>query len=306
MRKVIVTGGTGFIGGWLLEELVSRQLEIIALVRRIPSENELHKGLKVRYIQYYSEEYKQLTEVTDIDTFYHLAWGGVAPEDKDNSDLQIENIRFAVEMLELSSKLNVSKFIATGTVAEYSFCENVMNFNDKQTPNDMYGAAKTAAHYMLETRARQLDIPFIWAVLPSTYGEGRTDKNILTYTIQTLLNGKRPSYGYLTQMWDFLYVKEVARALYLIGEKGVVGKTYGIGSGDYRPLKDYIISIRNIIDESLPIGIGDKPALSQKAFSSCVNISELTEDTGFVPEICFEKGIISTIDYYRKLMESEE
>jgi nucleoside-diphosphate-sugar epimerase len=174
-----------------------------------------------------------------------------------------------------------------------------MDINGRQTPNDMYGAAKTAAHYMLETRARILKMPFNWAVVPSTFGEGRKDNNIITYTINSLLNEEKPRYGYLLQMWDFLYVKEVARALYLIGEKGLPNKTYGIGSGVFKPLKDYIEKIRDIIDPSLPLGIGDIPSLSDKAFSSCVSIYDITKDTGFVPEISFEEGIRRTIPYYR-------
>lgn len=84
-----------------------------------------------------------------------------------------------MEMLELAYGLGAKRFIATGTVAEYSFCKDVMDVNAKQTPNDLYGAAKTATHYMLETWARQLKIPFNWAVLPSTYGEGRKDSILL-------------------------------------------------------------------------------------------------------------------------------
>ena len=113
--------------------------------------------------------------------------------------------------------LKTKKFIGIGTVAEYSFCESIMDVNAKQTPNDMYGAAKTAVHYLLETRARILKMPFIWTVIPSTFGEGRRDNNIITYTIMSLLRGEKPEYGYLTQMWDFLYVKEVVRALRYIG-----------------------------------------------------------------------------------------
>lgn len=165
----------------------------------------------------------------------------------------------------------------------------------------MYGAAKTSAHYMLEAYARILGIPFNWVVLPSTFGEGRRDDNIITYTITTLLRGERPQYGMLMQMWDFLYVGEVARALRLIGEKGIPGKTYGIGSGVYRQLKDYIMKIRDIIDPQLELGIGDIPSLSDKAFSSCVNIYELVKDTGFEPKVSFEEGISRTIEYYRNV-----
>lgn len=300
MQKVVITGATGFIGSWLVKELASNNIEIIALVRDVDKATAVI-GDKARLIKYYSEEYLKLQDCNiDIDAFYHLAWEGVAPEKKNDRATQVKNIDFAMEMLEYAGKIGAKRFIATGTVAEYAFCEDVMDVNAKQTPNDLYGAAKTATHYMLETWARSMGMPFNWVVIPSTFGEGRRDNNILTYTIQTLLKGDKPSYGYLTQMWDFLYVGEVVRALRLIGKKGIVGKTYGIGSGDYRPLKDYVMIIRDLINPDLELGIGDVPAMSDKAFSSCVSIKDLTADTGFIPAVSFEKGIEKTIRYYCK------
>ncbi|MCR4650567.1 MAG: NAD(P)-dependent oxidoreductase [Lachnospiraceae bacterium] len=302
MRSVILTGGTGFIGSRLKQELLDNSIKVILLVRKAGDHVPPHDNLEV--IEYYSPEYEELLSGReDIDAFYHLAWAGVAPELKNEREIQIANIDFAMEMLELAVKVGAKRFIATGTVAEYAFCEDVMDVNAKQTPNDLYGASKTASHYMLETWARSQDMPFNWIVVPSTYGEGRKDNNILTYTIRTLLAGGKPSYGYLNQMWDFLYVGEVARALRLVGEKGISGKTYGIGSGVYMPLRSYVEIIRDIIDPTLPLGIGDRPALSDKAFSSCVSIKELTADTGFVPQLDFETGIRRTIDYYRSVSD---
>ena len=302
MHKTVVTGATGFIGLHLVRQLLENDIEVIALVRD-KEKARLVLDDRVNAITYHSYEYDKLMDIpSDIDVFYHLAWEGVAPERKNDRIIQIKNIDLAMEMLEFASKIGAKRFIATGTVAEYAFCEDVMDVNAKQTPNDLYGAAKTAAHYMLETWARKIDMPFNWVVVPSTYGEGRRDNNILTYTIKTLLSGGKPSYGFLTQMWDFLYVGEVARALYMIGDKGKRDKTYAIGSGDYRPLRDYVEIIRDCIDKELPLGIGEVPSLSDKAFSSCVSVKELTKDTGFVPEVSFEEGIKRTIAYYKSTL----
>ena len=299
MKKVVITGGTGFIGSWLVEDMLEQSIEVIMLVRDAArcgySDRE---GITV--VQYNSSAYDELKKTKEkIDAFYHLGWGGVATQDKNDCQIQMENIAFSMEMLDYAHQIGAAKFIGIGTVAEYSFCESIMDVNAKQTPNDMYGAAKTAVHYLLETRARLLKMPFIWTVIPSTFGEGRRDNNIITYTIMSLLRGEKPEYGYLTQMWDFLYVKEVVRALRYIGEKGIAEKTYAIGSGVFKPLKDYIMMIRDIINPELELGIGVKPALSDKVFSSCVSIYDLTKDTGFVPEISFEEGIRKTIEYYR-------
>ena len=303
MKSIIVTGGTGFIGSWFVKEIIKHEINIIALVRDKKKAKQLF-GTKVRFIEYNSDEFFDLfSEKLDIDVFYHLAWDGVSTEKKNDKTIQLNNIKFSMDMLDYANSLGVKRFIATGTVAEYSYCEDVMDVNAKQTPNDLYGAAKTSTHYLLETWAKHINMPFNWVVIPSTYGEGRRDKNIITYTITSLLSGNVPLYGNLTQMWDFLYVGEVARALYLIGEKGLSKKTYAIGSGIYRPLREYMEMIRNQIDPSLELGIGAIPSLSENVFSSCVSIHELKADTGFVPKVFFEEGIKRTIDYFRDLSE---
>lgn len=305
MNRVIVTGGTGFIGSWLTEKLIDEGIEVILLVRNPEkaTRNQKMRHPLVKLVQYDSEEYKKLCEDNnEIDVFYHLAWEGVSAKLKNDCELQLNNIGFSLKMLELAHALKAKRFIATGTVAEYAFSENILDVNERQTPNDMYAAAKVAAHYMLETRARNLAIPFNWVVIPSTFGEGRREDNIITYTIISLLKGQRPQYGNLMQMWDFLYVKEVARALCLIAEKGKAGITYGIGSGVFKPLKSYIMQIRDIINPEQELGIGEIPSLSAQTFSSCVSIYDITRDTGFVPEITFEEGIRRTIVFYKGII----
>lgn len=217
---------------------------------------------------------------------------------------QLDNIPMSIAALKLSNKIGCGRFIATGTVAEYAFCNDIMDVNARQTPNDIYGATKVAVHYYLEVLSRHLNQPFIWAVLPSTYGERRRDNNILTYTIKSLLAGEKPSYGNLEQLWDFLYVGDVVCALRLIGEKGQAGKVYGIGSGQFEALKKYIMQVRDIINPNGELGIGDIPTMNEKTFSSCVNIYDLVKDTGFAPRTRFDKGIVSTIEWMRKNKDS--
>ncbi len=302
MKNVIITGGTGFIGSWLIQELLENGICVLALVRnknRLLPEfftNNLFSFIECDLLDLTFESLPAL----EYDCFYHLAWNGVEPERKNDFNVQISNILISKKMLELSSSLHCKKFITTGTVAEYVFSKDVINTEERQTPNDLYGAAKASTFYFLQVCARKLKQPFVWALIPSTFGERRTDNNIITYTISTLLKGEKPSFGNLEQVWDFLYVSEVVRALRLIGEQGKTNKIYGIGSGKYLSLKNYITSIRDLINPELKLGIGENPAMSNQTVSSCVNIEELTKDTGFVPKISFETGIKRTIDYMQK------
>ncbi|MBO5566069.1 MAG: NAD-dependent epimerase/dehydratase family protein [Succinivibrio sp.] len=312
MSSAVITGATGFIGRWLIAELLKNKIKVLALVRNKCNlateylENELFSYIEIDLLSPISIEQVLLyvnKEDSKYDFFFHLAWGGVSPNLKNDFIIQSDNIKLAMNSLLLCKEMHCKRFIATGTVAEYVFSKGILNVNEKQTPNDLYGAAKTSAHYFLEVKARQLKQNFIWAVIPSTYGEFRKDNNIITYTIKSLLLKEKPVYGNLTQMWDFLYVSDVARALLLIAEKGKNNYTYGIGSGTFLPLISYITKIKDLIDSNLPLGIGEISGYSAQTFSSCVNIVELIRDTGFLPKVSFEEGIKKTIKYWRKQLQ---
>ena len=296
----VITGGSGFIGSWLIDELLKHNYQVIAIVRN--KNSILHEYIdneNFSTVMFEDCEHLIYQNEKKIDVFFHLAWGGVTPEEKNNFPLQVENIILAEKMIRLAKNLNCKRFIAAGTVAEYVFSDKVMDVYEKQTPNDIYGAAKVSCHYFLDILSRQLNQPFIWTVIPSTYGERRRDNNIITYTIRSLLRGDIPKYGSLEQMWDFLYVSDVAKALRLIGEKGRLDRIYGIGSGIHRPLREYICEIRDLIDSNLKLDIGVNTNMSTQTFSSCVNIEQLCNDTGFKPEVTFKEGIKRTIEYLR-------
>ena len=303
--KAILTGGTGFIGRYVVAELLKSGANVTVLTSS-PSSMPFHNSsVKTITAGYQFKELAQRLSGKTYDIFYHLGWAGVSGKEKNNIPLQLSNIETSLDMLRLSKSLKCKLFLAAGTVAEYVYNECVIDFSRKQTPIDIYGATKTSVHYLLEAVAAQLGQDMIWTVLPSTYGEGRTEDNILTYTITTLLDGKYPVYGNLQSNWDFVYVSDVAKAIIKIGEKGRHNITYGIGSGTHKTLREYVLTIRDMINPSLPLGIGEKTPPPERKISSpgimpssCINIEPLTRDTGWKPEIPFEEGIQKTIQYY--------
>ena len=264
MRKTIITGGTGFIGSWLIQELLKENIDVTVITRkkeRLPENvrNQcqiIEKPMEYLEIDDFEKDY-------GFDVFFHLGWDGVSPGQKNDIRLQIKNINMSLRMLELSNCLKCGKFLAV-------------------------------------VRARQLDQPLIWMILPSIYGEKRTDNNIITYTICTLLEGNIPRYGDLSQMWDFLYISDAVRAIRMIGECGIPGKVYGIGSGQYWPVRRYMEEIRDMIDPKLKLGIGLIPQMSGRSVSSCVDIYELVKDTSFEPQISFRQGILRTIQWTKE------
>lgn len=301
--RAVITGGSGFIGRRLTRELLSHGDEVILIVRnagKLSSEIREHPSVSVIEKDISDLEARDFPNRSGVDAFYHLAWDGVQPEKKNDLRIQLANIPMSLHALETANQVGCARFIAAGSAAEYVMENGVMDLSAKARPDDFYGAAKASVRHFLTVKARRLRQPFIWTVLSSAFGEERLDNNIITYTIQSLLNGEETRYGSLTQMWDFLYVSETARALRLIGERGKSGTAYGIGSGTYRPLRDYVETIRNIIDPSLELGVGKLPSVTGQNGSSCVSLYDLTRDTGFYPQVSFEEGIRKTIEGFRK------
>lgn len=301
--RAVITGSAGFIGNRLARELLNHEYEVILIARnaeKLSPEIREHPSVSVIEKDICDMEARDFRNQDGIDSFYHLAWNGVQPEKKNDIRVQLANIPMSLHALETANQVGCGRFIAAGSVAEYAMEDGVMDLSAKARPDDFYGAGKAAARHFLTVKARHLRQPLIWTIIPSTFGEDRLDNNIITYTILSLLNGAETRYGSLTQMWDFLYVSETARALRLIGERGQSGMTYGIGSGIYRPLRDYVETIRDIIDPSLELGIGKLPSVTGQNGSSCVDIYDLIRDTGFYPQVSFEEGIRKTVDGFRK------
>ena len=100
-------------------------------------------------------------------------------------------------------------------------------------------------------------------------------------------------------MWDYLYSKDAARAFLLLGEKGIAGKIYCLGSGKVLPLKEYIeIICKETKTEKRP-EIGSIPYSPRQVMYLGADISELQNDTGFIPQCSFVEGVRETISWYQ-------
>ena len=87
--------------------------------------------------------------------------------------------------------------------------------------------------------------------------------------------------------------------MYLLGEKGIDGKIYCIGSGEAKPLKEYILEIGKVINPQVELGFGKIEYSNNQVMNLCADISELTEDTGFEPKVKFSDGIKETINWIK-------
>ena len=299
MEKVIVTGADGFIGSNLIKRLVDEGIEVWAVV--CPKSETKSRICNLENVHCIECDIKKLEENRNafpdkVDTFYHFAWQGVNANDRDNWELQIGNIQLCFACIRFANLVNAQKFILPGSTSEYLYYGKPINESAVPSPQNAYGSVKVVLRYLAGEYAAQFQLKFIYVVITGIYAADRKDNNVIFYTIDKLLKGEKPSLTRLEQLWDYVHIKDVTEALLLIGEKGKENAFYAIGHGDNQPLYQYIDIIHQYIDPKAPMGIGEIPYRDNRMPSSCIDLSALYNDTGFVPKIDFEKGIREVID----------
>lgn len=300
MTRAIITGATGAIGTALIKELICSGIEVLVLTRKESKRNVNiinHSLLRVKYCS--MEELCEIQNDTGktYDVFYHLAWAGAAGPGRNDMYLQNQNVKYALDAVGAAHRFGCKMFIGAGSQAEYGRVEGRLKPDTPVFPEMGYGYAKLCAGQMTREYSRQLGMQHIWVRILSVYGPNDGPQSMVMSTINKLRAGEIPELTKGEQLWDYLYSKDAARALRLLGEKGRDGKVYVLGSGSARPLAEYIKIIRDLVAPKQNIALGAIPYGEKQVMYLCADIDDLKRDTGFEPQYSFKAGIAETVKW---------
>lgn len=332
MKRAIVTGATGMIGMALTKELLRSGYEVACLIRpdsgrldrfkeaflSFLCQGELQERLHIvplglsdfgkdEAVHAIMTAFGESDAVAAADVFFHLGWEGTFGSARNDAGLQKKNVENTLDAVWLAYKMGASTFVGAGSQAEYGRVEEGVKLSAylPTYPENEYGIGKLHAGTHSRAICKSLGMRHIWARILSVYGPGDGENTMVMSGIISLLKGERPKYTKGEQLWDYLYAQDAARALLAMAEKGVDGRIYPLGSGIVRELREYIEIIRDTVNPEAEIGIGELPYNEGQVMYLCADITELTKDTGFVPQISFEEGIRKTLDWVRGQLYEE-
>lgn len=303
MKKVIVTGANGFIGSALCKELSSQGIEVIAVVRSkyacIDTIQNL-PGIRIVYCELINfKNLEEVIPVRDADALYHLAWIGSAGFLRGDYQIQMDNVQYTCDTVRACAAMNCKRFVFASSIMEYEI-EAFMKEDDTPGINTLYCSSKLAANYMARTIAASLGISYIRAVISNIYGPGERNPRLINTSLRKLLHGEHCAFSAGSQIYDFIYITDAAKAFVAVAGKGIANRTYYIGSLSPRPLKDFLCEMRDQVNPNIKIGLGELPftgiSLSYKEF----DIEAVKNDTGFVPSVDFAQGIRNTIKWIQE------
>lgn len=290
MKTAVLTGGTGFLGHWLLKELVEHDVFVYVVTRKnSPRSERLHQMQGIEIIELNMDEIAELPQyVKTADVFYHLAWEGA----RNDFSAQTKNILYSINAMLAAHQLDVKQFVVTGSQAEYGVCHEQVDENHPLNPNTAYGACKLACYHVLKVLSDQITLPLTWVRVFSVYGEGDNPNTLISYLFKCFQCNETPKLTQGTQQWDFLYAGDAAVALYLLGKKYKCG-LFNLAYGESRPIKDFIVEAKNLINPQVELDF------SLHVLSNMVelraNVDKIKNELGWEPRVQFRDGVLRTM-----------
>lgn len=304
MKTAIVTGATGFIGIHLIEQLLKNGYYVYAIIRPHSEKRKLlsnHVSLAIIEM-----DLMKLSQLPDVikdgsDKFFHLAWEGTRTVMRNDVDLQKGNYQAAINALHIAKKLRCNTFIGSGSQSEYGNVNSIIYEKYPPKPLTEYGKAKLRTYEYGKIIAVELNIRFVWPRFFSIYGPQDYKGTLIMSCLKKMLKNQPIPLTECVQTWDYLYVADAAKAMLTLAETSSAYGVYNVASGLSRPLRDFVMEIKEILCSQSMLNFGSVPYSSEGPINLHPSIKRLQTEINWVPETSFSQGIQNIL----KVIENE-
>lgn len=304
IKKIVVTGGAGFIGSHVVRLLCDRGYEVIVIDRP-------HLGIKkytdkrAKFLLFSLEDADATEKALDgVDLVIHLAASSIIDFSYLHPFEYFENnFTNGIKLLEAMRKKGVKKIIYSSTSSIYGQQEKIpIKENASKDPLSIYAASKLAFEEALLAYYYSFEIESVTLRYFNVYGprdEQKPRTRAIPMWIESILNNQPISwYWQGKQIRDYVYVEDVAQAhLDVLPLKGI--HYFNIGSGKGVIMKDILKILEKIAGKKIKtVDAGERKGDPMKAYADITKIKKIT---GWNPETLLEEGLKKTFDYYKEM-----
>jgi UDP-glucose 4-epimerase len=290
--RVVVTGSSGFIGNAVVEQLLTTNHEVCV----ITNSDSANKNQRVKCLFYKHSlmECEQALKSWKPECFFHFAWLGVGSDQRNNKENNLYNYKLAVDSVKLAANTGCFQWICSGSQAEYGIVNEKLSEENICLPTSEYGITKKIIYEETIIQCKKLGLIHTWARLFSAYGPGDHPNTFISYLVKSMLHQKDVEVSSCNQMWDYLYINDVASAFCsLIKHEGV----FNIASGKVIQLKDIVVLTCELTDFKGKIYWHKK----NDGFLNylCGDIKKIKQITKWIPKVDLKDGLQNTIKTYQ-------
>lgn len=300
MDCIAVTGVTSMLGIATINNCIKKNIKVLAFVRS-NSKNlfKIPKSNLIKIVECNLEKIKNFDVASyRADVLIHFGWDYTDRNGRLDAYRQLENVKYTLDVVPLARKLNCKKFIGAGSQVEFGVKDTALSADLPVAPLIPYGVAKYTAGKLSRTECEKFGMEHIWVRIVSTYGEHDASYTLISQLISNVKNNTPLKLSSCEQIWDYLYEVDAGAAFVSVAEHGMNGKTYVLGSGIGRRLKEYVYDVVKVVNPNYKPEFGEVVLNPFQPTYLVADISELTTDTGWKPQLSFEEGIKRICDFY--------
>lgn len=297
MKNVIITGVSGFIGKAFIKKLLQDNTKITLLTHS--SEEKLAMLYPmVHVIQASMKDYSSLYHLLkgyDYDCMYHFAWDGSAGVKRRDYKLQMSNLDGTVSLYKLACSLSCKRFVTLGSIAE-RLVENDQSLTDTN-PQLWYAVIKHQTYLRLHELSKHQKTELMWAQIPNCYGPHNDSGNLISYTLDSLKNGRILEFTKALQPYDLIHIDDLTEALMIMGtHPNFKYDHYYVGSGEPKRLRDFLTYIMSCFGYPSDDAFGKKEEDHLVFDIKWFDHLPFAKETGFVVSKRFEDHMKSLIE----------
>ena len=302
MSRIFITGASGFVGAAIADLAARSGHEVTILIRTPSSPRVVALGGRCAIaIADLSNRDAARAILIDAkpDIVIHSAWEGVGGPER-AGDIQLDNIRTTVELLDSAIAAGVGRFVGIGSQAEYGRHDRRIDEGAATHPFLLYGAAKLSAYHLTRQRAAEAGIGFAWLRLFSPYGPGDNPNWLIPSVAAQILAGQAPRTSAGTQKWDYLHIADCARGILAAVVTESAQGVFNLSSGRAVTVRSIVERIRDLACPGLQLTFGDIPFGPNQIMHLEGDCGRLSAATGWAPRILIEDGLVSVVESMRQ------
>jgi UDP-glucose 4-epimerase len=303
-KRVLLTGGSGFIGANLVRRLLTDGHEVHLLLRpdldlwrleEVMSNVRAHDGDLVD-----AASVGRVLEETRPAWIFHLAAHGAYPTQTETLPIVQTNLVGTVNLLEAAAVVGFEAFVNSGTSSEYGYKDHAPAEDEWLEPNSTYAVAKAAATMYCRQRARRSGLPVTSLRLYSVYGPFEEPSRLVPRLLAEGLQGRYPPLVSPSVARDYIHVDDVCDAYLRAATAGKEpGAVYNVGTGVQTTLAEIVGLVRRLLAIDAEPAWGTMPERSWDTDIWVANPALIKAELGWSPRLDLERGLGETIDWLK-------
>jgi nucleoside-diphosphate-sugar epimerase len=307
IRKVFVTGATGFIGKHLINTLFRQGYEVAALVR---SASLASKTAGIDNVTWFTGDIRNYDDIASAFAIFrpeaviHLVTYYAIMHRADEIGVMLDtNVKGTVNLLEASKEYGgVQLFVNTSSTQVYEPKPRRLTEEDAIRAQSLYAVTKRNAEEACSFYADSFGLPCVTLRLFPPYGPGDQERRLIPYVIGCILKNSPPNLTTGRQEWDFVYVDDIVSAFLTVLRSFSFKeghRVYNIGTGQPISVRTIVEKIRKNLNSDIDLPWGSVPHRANEVWYNSADISRVEKELGWKPATEIDEGLNKTIAWYR-------